>query len=336
MRADTFFTTIFTVNLMIAKMTSAYEKIRVRSTEYRALQRMDLVIEFKDDRGAPPPLNLFELLISGTRKCLAIPEIKPERGFGALMASDMALRVLGRERTYRSQYADSEYGKQATSMTAAMQRIEDAMHELLEASRTPELSGHVSGALQAWLQHPHGGSAPASAPPAPDTATGPRQAAGAGQGTLPVPSSVPVLPPVPPVSVSASSSSEVPIVEVYARRLPAKARQRHVEVPPAAAPVPAPSAQPPPPPASPPERPEPSTPEPSVDTLTRLRDTLTRRDHDVPPEALRQAQPVQDRRKPDGPPPTQPPPGDEPIASTISKMIGSIGEVISPRSARPG
>ena len=50
---------IFLTNLMIAQMTSTYEHIRTRSQEYRALQRCEFILEFKDNRSAIPPLFIL-------------------------------------------------------------------------------------------------------------------------------------------------------------------------------------------------------------------------------------------------------------------------------------
>lgn len=43
-------------------MTNTYEKIKERSRVYRLFQRVSLIGEYKDNRGAPPPFNLLTLL----------------------------------------------------------------------------------------------------------------------------------------------------------------------------------------------------------------------------------------------------------------------------------
>ena len=45
---------------MIAQITTSYEKIRQDSAVYRLFGRVDLLLEFKDHRGLPPPFNIFE------------------------------------------------------------------------------------------------------------------------------------------------------------------------------------------------------------------------------------------------------------------------------------
>jgi hypothetical protein len=47
------------VNLLIAMMTSTYERIRSESQFWRAVQYCESAIEFKDERSVPPPLNLL-------------------------------------------------------------------------------------------------------------------------------------------------------------------------------------------------------------------------------------------------------------------------------------
>ena len=59
-----FSTSIILVNLMIAKMTSTYDKIRSESLYYRALQRCQFITEYKDERGAPPPVNLITTFLN--------------------------------------------------------------------------------------------------------------------------------------------------------------------------------------------------------------------------------------------------------------------------------
>lgn len=46
----TLLTTIFLVNLMIAQMTKSYESIKAESFLYRRLERVNIVIEYKDFR----------------------------------------------------------------------------------------------------------------------------------------------------------------------------------------------------------------------------------------------------------------------------------------------
>jgi len=97
----TFVTTIFLVNLMIAKMTSTYDKIRRESLYYRALQRCQFIIEFKDERNAPPPFNLvFNVVLiiipASIKKCIGLRS-NAQKGFTVLMGRDATLRLQSRE-----------------------------------------------------------------------------------------------------------------------------------------------------------------------------------------------------------------------------------------------
>jgi len=61
----TFFTTILLVNLLIAQMGSTYETMKDESTALWLRQRVDLILEFKDDCDPlPPPLNVVHLLFN--------------------------------------------------------------------------------------------------------------------------------------------------------------------------------------------------------------------------------------------------------------------------------
>jgi hypothetical protein len=63
------FTTIYIVNLLIAKMTTQYESVKDKSTNYRKFRRVGVILEFKDMRSLfPPPLNLLEHLFKGPIK----------------------------------------------------------------------------------------------------------------------------------------------------------------------------------------------------------------------------------------------------------------------------
>lgn len=98
-----FFVTIFLVNLMIAKMTSTYERIVSKSFYYRALQRAEFVVEFKDERGFPPPLNILTLW----RRLLPrhwVPhccrDADPPHGFSVPMGPVASVRLHSQERHY--------------------------------------------------------------------------------------------------------------------------------------------------------------------------------------------------------------------------------------------
>ena len=54
---------------LIAKMTTQYESVKDKSTNYRKFRRVGVILEFKDMRSLfPPPLNLLEHLFKGPIK----------------------------------------------------------------------------------------------------------------------------------------------------------------------------------------------------------------------------------------------------------------------------
>ena len=60
----TFGTTILLVNLLIAQISNTYEAMKAESIQLWLAQRIDLILEFKDDTDPlPPPLSAFYLLL---------------------------------------------------------------------------------------------------------------------------------------------------------------------------------------------------------------------------------------------------------------------------------
>ena len=108
---STFVLTVFLVNLMIAKMTSTYEHIKDNAAYYKAQDRLELVKEFKDERGPPPPFNLLGLAVDLLSLCydvrralgLAPPE-QSSAGYKVGMNKTAADYVRSHERIYRSKF----------------------------------------------------------------------------------------------------------------------------------------------------------------------------------------------------------------------------------------
>jgi hypothetical protein len=103
-------TTIFMVNLMIAKMTSTYESIRSKSLHWRALQRCEFAIEFKDERLTPPPFNLVNYFNPWSwwyyckRRHTHDLQHDAQRGFSVLMGADATLRLQTHERRHAQSF----------------------------------------------------------------------------------------------------------------------------------------------------------------------------------------------------------------------------------------
>jgi len=142
---ETFVTTIFLVNLMIAKMTSTYERIRSESLYYRAHQRCEFIIEFKDERAAPPPFNLItpivNLLPNGcVRRTLQLRKGAATRGFSVLMGRLATRRVHSRERLHAQMYDEARMRQEA----------------MRTDERVATLSGETMPAVKAVVQHVDG------------------------------------------------------------------------------------------------------------------------------------------------------------------------------------
>jgi len=160
---EAFVTVVFLVNLMIARMTSTYERIHSESVQYRAHQRCEFIIEFKDLRGAPPPINLLFLWkvcipqrrlakwirradlqhscicmgqsrLASIARCV-MPLFREDRahGFRVPMGRDTTQRLQSHERQYARLFREQRMHDQAMQMEA---RVAAANDELLPAMRT--------------------------------------------------------------------------------------------------------------------------------------------------------------------------------------------------------
>ena len=121
--SSTFISTIFLVNLMIAKMTSTYDNIRRETLSDRAEQQVGLIAEFKDERGMPPPINLFVLLFSPLFSRAAVDTT--ERGYLARMGKAATLRLQAKEHTLMFKFHASDTSEKAQTMEARMKDIHE-------------------------------------------------------------------------------------------------------------------------------------------------------------------------------------------------------------------
>ena len=66
----TFLVTIVLVNLLIAQMSSTYEAVKDNAEQLALYQKVELFLEYKDNREVlPPPLNLVVIL------CYRLPKL---------------------------------------------------------------------------------------------------------------------------------------------------------------------------------------------------------------------------------------------------------------------
>ena len=94
----TFMLTVFLTNLMIAKMTSSYDRIRNDSLSYLAHLRVGLIADFKDDRGPAPPFNIAAFLMSLCKMSLCNTTTPVTKGYYATMGRCAAVRLIAKER----------------------------------------------------------------------------------------------------------------------------------------------------------------------------------------------------------------------------------------------
>jgi len=144
----TVFVTVYVVNLMIARMTSTYEHIRSESRGHRAEQELNLALEFKDQRRAPPPFNilapnrLIRLIRRGQARFLGEKAAKRAgAGFITGMGSVAARRIMLHECALR----DASLAKAAARDTKTLDsQINSARAELLDELRREAQQFHQS------------------------------------------------------------------------------------------------------------------------------------------------------------------------------------------------
>jgi hypothetical protein len=135
---EAFVTTVFLVNLIVAKMTSIYERVKANSESYRAFQMGSLIIACKDDRGAPPPLNVIVLLSKLVRPLVPqlgrqlydslLPAVQAEqRGFAVRMKSAEMKHLNGRERVYALKYHEQRLDDEASHTDASIAAMREDM-----------------------------------------------------------------------------------------------------------------------------------------------------------------------------------------------------------------
>lgn len=89
-------------------MTTTYDKIHSESQYWLAVQKCNFVIEFKDERGAPPPFNLFWPLMAFVQWLAPIRVRRAKscssRGFGVPVGLGATNRVQARERFFARRF----------------------------------------------------------------------------------------------------------------------------------------------------------------------------------------------------------------------------------------
>ena len=127
---STFVTTIFLVNLMIAKMTSSYEKIRSESLAYLSQQYFYLIAEFKDDRGHAPPINVITFLtgffwISRSKAGTAKKHEDDDTGYQAHMGKTATMRLQARERAVMHRFHTADLRRKQQAMAARVADVQE-------------------------------------------------------------------------------------------------------------------------------------------------------------------------------------------------------------------
>ncbi len=141
-----FIATIYIVNLLIAQMTTTYEKLQERNNVYIKFQRVLLVIEYKDLRSPlPPPLNLLGPIAVLLYKLLTcrlfdasfkVGEAQP--GFLEYMWTQQAENYLKIEREARDKYFASVGSRPTESKNSLTSIVAEVRRNLADTSERAE------------------------------------------------------------------------------------------------------------------------------------------------------------------------------------------------------
>jgi len=155
-------TSVFMVNLLIAMMTSTYERIRSESQYWCATQYCETAIEFKDERGLPPPLNVLTRPLSFANEHV-LSRLSPafkkmeksgdSRGFMTPMNPKKMIRITALERQYANAFDQQMVHDATMSSEARVASIADKMplvETLVQRTETLEDAlGSIADTLKA-------------------------------------------------------------------------------------------------------------------------------------------------------------------------------------------
>ena len=142
-----FLTTIVIVNLMIAQMTQAYERIREESILFRKYRQVDLIREYKDKRSPlPPPFILFHFLFKVVGAIFGLGgrgrnESEVEEGFSDYVWHATAEKLLKKECAFRDKYIQSQLLAHSSDHA---QKIDELYAEQSRLSAEMQQNGEVN------------------------------------------------------------------------------------------------------------------------------------------------------------------------------------------------
>uniref|UniRef100_A0A7S3BQR6 Ion transport domain-containing protein n=1 Tax=Haptolina ericina TaxID=156174 RepID=A0A7S3BQR6_9EUKA len=137
------------VNLLIAAMTSTYERVKEESQLYWQFERTKVILEFKDTKGAlPPPLNVVEVFLYALpqrawrkfkRRNQVGSMIDTEerlRGFKSVPSAAMLRRLRTRELRARTKFLQQQEERQASQIDSRVEDIREELEQLRRESRS--------------------------------------------------------------------------------------------------------------------------------------------------------------------------------------------------------
>ena len=145
---------IFLVNLLIATMTATYERVKNQSQLYWNFERTAMILQFKDTKSLPPPLNLLVVLFytlphmvlrlvrCGPSRVFATEEVvgyeslaSHRAGFRAVPSARSLRQLRGRETDARRSYLGLLEKRRKAELHSSVGRLQEGLGELHAASR---------------------------------------------------------------------------------------------------------------------------------------------------------------------------------------------------------
>lgn len=138
-----FLSTVVLVNLLIAQMSSTYDRVKENSADYWKFDRVQLVLEYKDNKDPfPPPLNVVYYLFryASGDSATSYRDLRwPRRRH-----SQVAIDVYKCGRKARKEFLASEAKAESLEVVQRVERLHDGLTilEREQHSQFESLTGH--------------------------------------------------------------------------------------------------------------------------------------------------------------------------------------------------
>jgi len=133
-------TSIFIVNLLIAKMTSTYESIRQRTHDYRMFQGITRILEYKDGHGPCPPPFLFfydvlRWLCRNLRRSAFGHVVHDEAGYMVAVSFNYMRKIHKKTRVYLRECQEEADARAAETLDVRVEQIQSSLEGVKELEK---------------------------------------------------------------------------------------------------------------------------------------------------------------------------------------------------------